>query len=128
MFSEVMTTFNFERLNCWKYARTLVKNIYSVTGQFPESEKFGLVNQLRRAAVSVSSNVAEGAGRQAPKDQKHFYTMAYGSLCEIMNQLIIAFDLEFITEQQLSQFREEITTVAKLLSGMSTATQKRIQS
>ncbi|MDE6033854.1 MAG: four helix bundle protein [Muribaculaceae bacterium] len=54
-----MTTFNFERLNCWKYARTLVKNIYRVTGQFPESEKFGLVNQLRRAAVSVSSNVAE---------------------------------------------------------------------
>ncbi|MDE6262591.1 MAG: four helix bundle protein [Muribaculaceae bacterium] len=54
--------------------------------------------------------------------------MAYGSLCEIMNQLIIAFDLEFISEQQLSQFREEITTVAKLLSGMSTATQKRIQS
>jgi hypothetical protein len=84
-----ITTFSFEKLEVWKESRTLVRLIYLQTNSFSSEEKFGLTSQLRRAAISVGSNIAEGAGRETVKNQCQFYVMAYGSLMEVLNQLII---------------------------------------
>lgn len=119
-----MIIHNFERLNAWKFARELTLTIYTATSNFPIEEKFGLTNQMRRAAISVSSNIAEGAGRTSPNDQKHFYTIAYGSLTELLSQAIIACDLEFITTDILIDIRLQIDRLARVLSGLSASTTK----
>jgi four helix bundle protein len=72
-------TCSFEKSEAWKESRKLVRQIYQLTKTFPDSEKFGLMSQMRRAAISVSSNLSEGSGRATVKDQKHFYRMAYSS-------------------------------------------------
>jgi four helix bundle protein len=97
-----MTTYSFEKLEVWKESRMLVKLIYQHTNSFPIDEKFGLTSQLRRAAISVGSNIAEGAGRKTLKNQCQFYIMAYGSLMEVLNQLIISVDLGFLDESSLN--------------------------
>ncbi len=85
--------YSFEKLDSWVDARKLVKWIYEKTAKFPAEEKFGLVMQLRRAGISIVSNLAEGSARMTPKDQAHFTNLAYSSLIEVLNQLIIAADL-----------------------------------
>jgi four helix bundle protein len=80
-------------------AKKLVVSIYKITSQFPVEEKYGLVSQLRRASVSICSNLAEGSGRSTPKDQGNFYNNAYSSLMEVLNQLLICHDLTWITEK-----------------------------
>ena len=94
-------TYSFEKLEVWKESRTLVVMIYKYTQLFPKEEIFGLTSQVRRAAISVSSNIAEGSGRRTIKDQSRFYVMAYGSLMEVLNQLMIAVDLKFLKEEAL---------------------------
>lgn len=89
--------FAFEKLDVWKEARKLVKNIYISTKSFPKSEQFGITNQIRRAAVSVPSNIAEGVSRTTGKDQAHFTSIAFGSLMELTNQLMISVDLGFLS-------------------------------
>ncbi len=84
-----MYTYSFEKLEVWKEAKEFTKNIYAITSEFPELEKFGLVSQLRRASVSVCSNIAEGSARNSNKDKAHFTTMAFSSAVEVLNQLII---------------------------------------
>ncbi len=95
-------TYSFEKLEVWKESRELVVLVYNHTKLFPKEELFGSTSQLRRAALSVSSNIAEGSGRKTLKDQAHFYTMAYGSLMELLNQLIIAVDLKFLKDEILN--------------------------
>jgi four helix bundle protein len=111
-----MYTFSFERLEVWKKSRFLSKNIYKLTANFPDSEKFGLVNQLRRAIISVCSNIAEGSSRKSKKDQAHFYNMAFSSLMESLNQLIISNDLEYLDSQQLADVRTEIHIISLMLN------------
>ncbi|MBS2098560.1 four helix bundle protein [Carboxylicivirga linearis] len=111
-----MYTYSFEKLEIWQLSRKLVKEIYSVTSKFPESEKFGLTNQLRRAAVSISSNIAEGNGRNSKKDKARFIEIAYSSLLEVLNQLILSNDLDFITENVLSKFRIQINELSNKLN------------
>ena len=101
----------FEKLQTWKDARVMVKLIYQLTGKLPEYEKYGLASQMRRAAISVVSNIAEGSGRPSKKDQAHFYSIAYSSCIELLNQAIISNDLEFITECEIGQMRNEIEKV-----------------
>ncbi len=113
--------FNFERLDAWQLARKLVKHIYLVTKSFPDEEKFGLTNQLRRAAISVTSNLAEGGSRSSNKDQAHFTQMAYSSLMEIANQLIIAHDLEYIEETILKELTLKVEELAPKLSALRKA-------
>ena len=120
-----MEIHNFERLNAWKYARQLATFIYSVTSSFPTEEKFGLTNQMRRAVISVSSNIAEGAGRTTPNDQKHFYTIAYGSLTELLSQSIVSCDLRFLTQETLHEIRFQTDRIARILSGLSASTNKQ---
>ena len=98
-------TYSFEKLETWKAARALVKWIYGVTKNFPLDEKYGLVLQLRRSAISVVSNIAEGSARNSPKDKAHFYQVAYSSVIEILNQLIVSNDLNFISDATLVEGR-----------------------
>jgi len=89
---------DYKELNVWKESIDLVKLVYEVTQKFPSEEKFGLVSQLRRASVSIPSNIAEGNGRSSDKHYKRFVEMAYGSALELETQLIISVELNFIKE------------------------------
>jgi four helix bundle protein len=113
-----MYTFSFERLEVWNRSRLLTKNIYRLTMNFPDEEKFCLTSQLRRAVISVCSNIAEGSSRKSKKDQSHFYNMSYSSLMETLNQLIISNDLEYLGSNSLSELRSEIHTISIMLNGL----------
>jgi four helix bundle protein len=92
---------NYIDLDVWKQARILSKEVYLVSSNFPSDEKFGLTSQIRRAAVSIPSNIAEGCGRNHPKDSIQFFNVARGSVYEVETQLYLAFDLGFIEEIDL---------------------------
>ncbi len=111
-----MKTYSFEKLDVWQEARQLAVKIYKTTRNFPEDEKFGLVSQMRRAGISISSNIAEGTSRHSKKDQVRFYEIAYGSLMELLNQLIISCDLTFLKEDLLSTLRVDIDSISYKLS------------
>lgn len=110
--------FGFERLEVWQRAVDFAVSVYSLTRNFPREEQFGLAAQMRRAAVSVSSNIAEGCSRLSGKDQSRFYQIAYGSLSETATQLHIAARLGFVNEDQAGQIRQEITIMCRMLSGL----------
>lgn len=111
-----MYLYSFEKLEVWQLARKLVKIIYEVTKKFPSEEKFILTSQIRRACISISSNLAEGTSRKTPKDQAHFTQMAYSSLMELLNQLIISVDLEYLTEKELMEVRSHIELLSNKLN------------
>lgn len=113
-----MYTYPFEKLEVWRLSKNLVVSIYKITEKFPTEERFGLVNQMRRAAVSISSNLAEGSGRNTAKDQAYFYNMAYSSLMELLNQLLIAFDLKWIAEEEINRLREEIEIISVKINAL----------
>jgi len=113
--------FGFEKLQVWQDARQLVKKIYKLTAKYPSSEKFGLANQMRRCSVSISSNIAEGAGRKSAKDQAHFYSMGYSSCLELMSQTILSLDLEFIDNNDESDIREHIQLVSNKINALRKA-------
>ena len=113
-----MYTFSFERLEVWNKSRLLTKKIYQLTSNFPDSEKFGIVSQLRRATISVCSNIAEGSSRKSRKDQVHFYNMSFSSLMETLNQLIISNDLDYIDSQLLVESRKDIHTISIMINGL----------
>lgn len=103
-----MYIFAFEKLRFWQDARKLSVFVYQKTASFPNEEKFGLTLQVRKAALSVPSNISEGSARMSKKDQAHFYQMAYSSLAEALNQLLIASDLGFLSDEDLSEARNKI--------------------
>ena len=98
--------------------KELVKQVYHVVQKFPSEERYGLADQLRRSVISVPSNVAEGLGRATDKDKGHFMQIAYGSLMEVIAQLDIAHDLNYITSQEFEAIEELLTEETKLLKGM----------
>ncbi|MEP0266161.1 four helix bundle protein [Dokdonia sp.] len=102
----MMRTFSFEKLNVWGKARQLSVAIYQSTKSFPDEEKFGLISQMRRCSISVSSNIAEGSGRHSAKDKARFTEIAYSSLLELLNQLILSQDLDFISKEQLDRYKK----------------------
>jgi len=110
--------YRFEKLEVWQLAKDLVKDVYLCTKLFPAEEKYGLVSQLNRAVLSVSSNIAEGASRKSSKDQGHFYQMAYSSLMEVLSQLVIAKELDFLSEENYISLRSRIDTIAPRLSAL----------
>jgi four helix bundle protein len=121
-----MKVYSFEKLECWKHARELAAWIYTVTKNFPLDEKFGMVSQMRRAAISIASNIAEGTSRKTLKDQSHFSTISYSSTIELLNDLIIASDLEFITSDLYNKGREKIERQTLLIAGLRKSQQKSI--
>ncbi|MBR4621296.1 MAG: four helix bundle protein [Salinivirgaceae bacterium] len=110
--------YSFEKLEVWKFAREYVKKIYELTLKFSNTEKFGLTQQIQRAAVSISSNIAEGSGRTSPKEQKHFVEIAYGSLMETFSQLYLAYDLGYIDESDLVEIKPLINNIAAQLCNL----------
>lgn len=107
----------YTELEVWKEARILVKSLYQLFPKFPKEEIFGLQSQMKRAVISVPSNIAEGCGRSHRKDSLHFFFIARGSLYELETQLYLAFDLTFIEQPILSKTLEQLEKVRKLLSG-----------
>ncbi|PAU93179.1 four helix bundle protein [Aliifodinibius salipaludis] len=117
-----MGKFSFEKLDVWQKSKDFTVKIYQITSEFPPTEKFGLVTQLRRASISVSSNLAEGSSRTSNKDQARFYIMAYSSAVEILNQLIISKDLDFLSEEVYKELRSEIEHVTSMINRLHKAT------
>jgi four helix bundle protein len=114
-----MNQLSFERLVVWQDSRSLAKAIYQLTREFPSDEKFGLVSQIRRAAISVSSNIVEGSYRSSNKDKANFMNMAFGSLMELLSQVIISKDLEYINEGQYIELRSAIEKTSNKLASLS---------
>lgn len=109
---------SFRKLNAYVNAKELVKRVYALLKKFPKEEQYALCDQLRRAGVSVPSNIAEGCGREMQKDQTHFLTIANGSLMEILSQLDVACDLGYINKEEFESMEALITEEGKMISGM----------
>jgi four helix bundle protein len=113
-----LVTFSFEKLDAYVYSRDLVKEIYKLQKRFPKEEVYALGDQVRRAAASITANIAEGCGRSSIKEKHHFIEIAFGSLTESFSELQTAQDLGYITEDELDRLRPKYTQVAKILSGL----------
>ncbi len=110
--------FRFEKLDVWHRAIEFADSVYSVTRQFPSDERFGLTSQMRRAAVSVSSNIAEGSGRVSDKDFARFIEIAYGSVMEVVSQAEIAHRQHILSEEARHQLNQQANELARMLSGL----------
>jgi four helix bundle protein len=113
-----MYTYSFEKLEVWNESKEFTKSIYTITTTFHDQEKFGLVSQLRRASVSICSNIAEGSARNTYEDKAHFTTMAFSSAIEVINQLILSFEMNFISEEVYSKLRLELESITNKLNGL----------
>lgn len=105
---------SYQDLKIWQKAKAFAIRIYKVTGQFPKEEQYGLTSQLRRASVSIASNIAEGFRRRSPKEKIQFLRIAYGSGAEIETQLIIAFELEYLSKEDYGKLSNEIAEIMKM--------------
>jgi len=105
-------------LDAWKEGHKLVIEIYKITKNFPKEEMFGLTNQLKRTAVSVTSNIAEGFSRKSLKEKIQFYSMAKASNTELQNQLLIAKDVGYLSREKFEKLEEQSIRVNKLISGL----------
>lgn len=117
---------SFTQLYTWQKGHELVLMIYALTKEFPSTEIYGLTNQLRRAAVSITSNISEGFSRQSYKEKIHFYTIALGSLTEVQNQLLIAKDIQYLSDKIFIDSANLTVIVSKLLNGLIKASKQRI--
>jgi four helix bundle protein len=116
-----MSVRHYSDLIAWQKAMDLVVLVYRATERFPSIERFGLSNQLRRAAVSVPSNIAEGQGRHATRDFLRYLAIAYGSLQEVETQLVIAFRLVYLEEASRPGLFDQTREVARLINGLRRA-------
>ena len=110
--------FSFEKLNVWIDSKNLLIKIYKLTDNFPKDEKYVFVPQIRRSSLSVPSNIAEGSSRVSKKDQAHFYQIAYSSLMELTNQLLISQELKFITVENMVELRMDIVRVSNQINAL----------
>lgn len=108
--------FGFEKLNVWHNARSLVKDVYNLISTFPKEERYGLSDQLRRASISIPSNIAEGSGRYSIKEKIHFTEIAYGSLMEVVCQIILSADIGLINNEQKKYILSKAEILVKQLS------------
>ena len=113
-----MEVFGYRRLVAYQKAKEVVKMTYKLIKKFPSEERYGMSDQLRRASVSITSNIAEGINRYSAKDKAHFIEIAYGSLMEVSSQFEIAEDLKYINIEDRSNIDILISDVARLLSGL----------
>ena len=120
-----MDKFAFFDLRVYQEAKLLVRDVYSLLDNFPKCETYALGDQLRRAVVSVPSNIAEGSGRVSSKEKVRFVEIAYGSLTETLCQLDIAHDLGYISDEEFVNEKERINVIGKQLSGLRVSFQKQ---
>lgn len=109
---------SFTDLDAWKEGHYLVLEIYKITREFPKEEQFGLTNQLRRAGVSITSNIAEGFSRNSYKEKVQFYSIALGSVTEVQNQLLIAKDIGYMTKENFNEIAKRTVVANKLINGL----------
>ena len=109
---------SFTDLRAWQEGHRLALSIYQATGGFPRDEQFGLTSQIRRSAVSITSNIAEGFSRQFSKEKTQFYSIALGSLTELQNQLLIAKDVGYLDESGFHKVAEQTIVVSKMINGL----------
>ena len=112
------TKYDYKKLDIYQEAKILVKMVYSLLRKFPKEEQFALCDQLRRAVISVPSNISEGFGRYSPKEQIHFFEIAYGSLREVDCQMDIACDLGYISVSELQGITNQINKTSAILAGI----------
>jgi four helix bundle protein len=110
--------FSFEKLDTWQKAKNFVKEVYIGTNDFPGEEKYGLTSQMRRAAISIVSNLAEGSGRITGKDKAKFTSMAFSSLMETANQAIIAFELRYLKPANYLKLRTQAEELSRMLTAL----------
>lgn len=110
--------YSYKTLDAYKEAKALVLQVYSLLKQFPKEEQYALCDQLRRAVISVPSNIAEGSGRTSAKGQAHFFEMAFGSLMEVNCQIDIAHDLGYISKDDVENIEKHVKSISALLSGL----------
>ena len=117
--------FSFQKLNVYMEAKVLVKQVYGLLRLFPSEERYALGDQMRRAVISVPSNLSEGLSRFSPKEQLHYLEIAYGSMSEIVCQLDIASDLLYISEEQYDETMKLCQDIARMLSHMRSLREKQ---
>ncbi|MBU1326552.1 four helix bundle protein [Patescibacteria group bacterium] len=109
---------SFTKLDAWKEGHRLVLMVYKITKQFPKDELFGLISQMRRCVVSITSNIAEGFSRNSWKEKLQFYSTAVGSLTELQNQLIIARDVAYLSKEIFIECAQQTIKVSKITNGL----------
>ena len=119
--------FNYKTLVAYQRAKEMVKEVYRLLKKFPREEQYAMCDQLRRASVSATSNIAEGTSRTTAPDKIHFCEIAYGSFMEVHSQMDVACDLGYITPDDLAHIEEVIVGVVKPLSGLRASFQRRLQ-
>ena len=112
---------SYGELIAWQKAMDLVQSVYEAVRAFPKEEIYGLTSQLKRAAVSVPSNIAEGQGRKSTREFLHHLSIAYGSLMEVETQILIAVRLEYLSQQDAERIIERTSEVGRLINGLSNA-------
>lgn len=116
---------SFTDLNAWREAHALALDVYSATKRFPKEEIFVLVSQMRRCAISIASNIAEGFSRNSAKDKLQFYAIALGSMTELQSQLMMARDMKYIDKAEFQKIAEKTVVVGKLINGLKKTAQGR---
>lgn len=116
----------FTDLNAWKEGHKLVLSIYKITKKFPKDEQYGLSNQLRRCAVSITSNIAEGFSRQSYKEKIYFYSNTLGSITELQNQILISRDTCYINQEEFKEIANQSVVVHKLTNGLIKSSKKNL--
>ena len=113
-----MDYFSYRKLRVYQESKNFVVYVYKLLSQFPKEENYVLCDQLRRAVISIPSNIAEGMGRYSQKEQVHFIEISYGSLNEVMCQLELSHELHYITEAQIKEAENYYKEIVKMLSGL----------
>ena len=113
-----MYTYYFEKLDVWKDSQDFAVKIYRITSRFPKEEMYGLVSQMRRSSVSISSNIAEGVSRETNKDKARFLVVSYSSAIEVLNQLMLSESLGFIDKVELGDLRLDVEKITNKLHAL----------
>ena len=119
--------FAFERLEVWQLARKFFKQAYTIIDTFPSSERYNLVDQIRRAATSIALNLAEMTSRSSYKEQAHYSEIAYGSTIEVYCAFLLSYDLEYISEQQLEELKERISELSNKINALKNSQYQRAE-
>jgi four helix bundle protein len=115
---------NFRKLDVWTYSVDVAERIYKITGEFPETERFGLVTQMRRSAVSIASNIAEGSSRTTNRDFRRFLGISRGSAAELETQVILAARFGMIAEDVATSIADQIDQIRAMLIGLATTLER----
>jgi four helix bundle protein len=115
----------FEDLEAWRFGHSLVLEVYKITKGFPKEELYGIISQLRRAALSITSNIAEGFSRYHYNDKIRFYYNARGSVSEVKNCLILSKDLQYITKEKCKNLLEDAEKVLRMINGLIRSIEKQ---